>query len=46
MDDEDESENKMQSQTDEDNENTASKIAILKDSTLTTSGRSKRNNDT
>lgn len=46
MEDDDESENKMQSQMYEDNENTVSKIAILKDSISTTSGRSKRNNDT
>lgn len=46
MEDDDESENKMQSQMYEDNENTASKIAILKDSILPTSGRTKRNLDT
>lgn len=46
MEDDDDGEDKLQLQTNEDNENTASKIALLKDSISTTSGRSKRNNDT
>lgn len=46
MEDEEESEDKMQSRTNDDNENSASKIAIQKDSISTTSGRSNRNNST